>query len=116
MRYVKTVHLKERTTAYTYFYRMKVQPFRRLSADRFKIDDVNYHVWTFNSKTERSYIAAFPISNADHFHIFELAYEEIGHTHYFKKKSKLSDFSTKKIKQYSGLREKTSKEERNSNE
>ncbi|WP_086349948.1 hypothetical protein [Candidatus Enterococcus clewellii] len=104
MRYVKTVHLKEKTTAYTYFYRMKVQPFRRLSADQFKIDDTYYQIWTFNSRTERNYIAAFPVTHADHFHIFELALEETGHTQ-FKKESKLSDFSTKKIMRYSDLRE-----------
>ncbi|MBL1224774.1 hypothetical protein [Enterococcus sp. BWR-S5] len=111
MRYVKTVHLKKTTTAYTYFYRMKVHPFRRLSSERIKIDDEYYQIWTFNSKTERNYIAAFPVSNAEHFHIFELAIEETGHTQLFKKESKLSDFSTKKIMRYSDLREELFKRE-----
>nr|OTP18816.1 hypothetical protein A5888_000630 [Enterococcus sp. 9E7_DIV0242] len=89
---------------------MEVHPFRRLSANRFKIDDTYYQIWTFNFKTERNYIATFPVTRADHFHIFELAIEETGHTQ-FKRESKLSDFSTTKIMRYSDLREEIFKKE-----
>ncbi|MHC5216822.1 hypothetical protein ACYSNR_09145 [Enterococcus sp. LJL128] len=98
MRYVKTVQLKEVTSAYQYFYKMKVQPFRKLSANQIIIDDVVYNIWTFNSKSRRDYIAAFPVENADHFHVFELTLEEKVTKYFFKKENKLSDFSTKKIR------------------
>ncbi|MGC6767592.1 hypothetical protein [Enterococcus sp. LJL51] len=105
MRYVKTVHLKEVTSAYQYFYKKNVKPFRKLSANPVFIDDIVYNIWTFNSRSTRDYITAFPIEQADHFHIFELTIEEKVTKYFFKKVNKLSDFSTKEIKRDTTLTE-----------
>ncbi|MHC5216518.1 hypothetical protein ACYSNR_07605 [Enterococcus sp. LJL128] len=116
MRYVKTVHLKEVTSAYQYFYKKNVKPFRKLSANPVFIDDIVYNIWTFYSGSRRDYIAAFPIEEPDHFHIFELTLEEKVTKYFFKKVNKLSDFSTKGIRRDTTLTELIKLKENSNNE